>query len=587
MLRTHTCGELRIEDEGREVTLAGWVETSRNHGGVLFIDLRDRYGITQTVFRPENETPFAAGDALRPEWVVRVTGRVGLRPEEARNPNRPTGDVEVEVSALEVLNEAEPSPIGVTDEDLSSDELRFRYRYLDLRRPVMRDAMLLRHRVAQTLRRACTALGFVEAETPVLTKSTPEGARDYLVPSRIHQGGFYALPQSPQLFKQLLMVAGLDRYFQLVKCFRDEDLRADRQPEFTQLDLEMSFVAEDDVMGATERIFAEVLKEEIGLELELPLPRMSYAEAMLTYGCDKPDTRFGLPIRDVSESMCGCGFGVFAGTIEGGGVVRGIRAPGAAGFSRKEIDGLGAVVAEYGARGLAWLKVEDEIRSSFAKFLEPDELSRLVAEMEGETGDLLLFVAGAESMAAASLGALRLELGRRLELIPEGAHEALWVVDFPMFEWNEDEERFDAAHHPFTSPRDEDVDLLATDPGAVRARAYDLVLDGVEVAGGSLRIHRRDVQQRVFAALGIGEEEANEKFGFLLEAFRYGAPPHGGIAFGFDRLVRILAGQASIREIIPFPKTTSATCPLTSAPSRVDAKQLEELGLRPGEPDGS
>jgi aspartyl-tRNA synthetase len=580
MLRTHTCGELRIEDEGREVKLAGWVETSRNHGGVLFIDLRDRYGITQIVFRPENESLFTAGDALRPEWVIGVTGRVGPRPADARNPNRPTGEVEVEVISIEVLNEAEPSPIGVTDDDLSSDELRFRYRYLDLRRPVMRDAMLLRHRIAQTLRRLCTEMDFIEVETPILTKSTPEGARDYLVPSRVNPGRFYALPQSPQLFKQLLMVAGLDRYFQLVKCFRDEDLRADRQPEFSQLDMEMSFVEESDVMEASEHILVEVLRETLGLEVETPLPRMTYAEAMLTYGSDKPDTRFLLPIRDVSEAMRGCGFGVFSGTIEGGGVVRGIRAPNSSSFSRKKIDGLGKVVAEYGAKGLAWLKVEDEIRSSFAKFLKPDELTALTEAMEAETGDLLLFVAGAESMAAAALGALRLELGKRLGLVPEGAHEALWVVDFPMFEWNEEKERFDASHHPFTSPCPEDVERLESDPGSVRARAYDLVLDGVEIAGGSVRIHQREVQERVFAALGIGPEEANDKFGFLLEAFRYGAPPHGGIAFGLDRLVAAVAGLPSIREVIAFPKTTSAACPLTTAPTAVDETQLGELGLR-------
>jgi aspartyl-tRNA synthetase len=580
MLRTHTCGELRIEHAEEEVVLCGWVETRRDHGGVLFVDLRDRDGITQVVLRPEDEALFARADALRPEWVVRVTGRVRPRPEEARNPDRATGDVEVVASELEVLNEAEPLPVGLTDEDLSSDELRFKYRYLDLRRPAMRDAMLLRHQALQQVRASSTALGFVEIETPFLTRSTPEGARDYLVPSRVHPGQFYAMPQSPQLFKQLLMVAGMDRYFQVVRCFRDEDLRADRQPEFTQLDLEMSFAGEEDVREVTERIVVDLFRETIGIEPERPFPLMTYADAMLRYGTDKPDLRFGLELVDVTEGVRGCGFGVFTRTVEGGGVVRGLRVPGAASFSRKDIDGLTAVVAEYGARGLAWLKVEEPVRSSFAKFLEEEERDRLLAAMEAEAGDLLLFVADKEKTAAAALGALRLALGRRLGLIPEGEYRLHWVVDFPLLEWNEDEERWDAQHHPFTAPHPEDLELLATDPGRVRAVAYDLVLNGSEAAGGSVRIHRSDVQQQVFRVLGIEEEEAREKFGFLLDAFRYGAPPHAGIAFGFDRIVSELAGFSSIREVIAFPKTTSAACLLTGAPSAVSPDQLEELRLR-------
>jgi aspartyl-tRNA synthetase len=590
MLRTHTCGEIRIGDAGRELTLAGWVENLRDHGGVLFVDLRDRHGITQCVFRPEDEALFAAANDLRPEWVVQVTGEVRARPEEARNPNRETGDVEVVSAKLVVLAEAEPLPIGLTDEDLSSDELRFRYRYLDLRRPEMRDAMVLRHRVLQRLRRTCTELGLVEVETPFLTRSTPEGARDYLVPSRNFRGRFYALPQSPQIFKQLFMVAGLDGYFQIVRCFRDEDLRADRQPEFTQLDVEMSFVEEDDVYAVGERIVTDLLREIAGVEHETPFRRMTYAEAMRDYGTDKPDLRFGMRIRDVSETVRGSGFGVFRETVEGGGVVRGLRAPGAASFSRKQIDGLTALVADHGAKGLAWLKVEDEIRSSFAKFLSGEERDALLAAMEAQRGDLLLLVAAPEAVAARSLGALRLELGRRLDLIPEGEHLVHWVVDFPLLEWNEDEERWDAKHHPFCSPHAEDLERLESDPGSVRAVAYDLVYNGHEILSGSIRIHRRDIQERVFRALRIGEEEAREKFGFLLEAFRYGAPPHGGFAFGLDRVVAELAGQSSIREVIAFPKTTSATCLLTGAPARVSEAQLDELGLRveagSGEPEG-
>jgi len=578
MLRTHTCNELRASDAGATVVLCGWVDTRRDHGGVLFVDLRDRYGITQAVFSPESAAMFAAADELRAEWVIKVTGTVRERPDANRNAKRDTGAIEVEATELEVLNRSDPLPIGVGEDDLASDELRMKWRFLDLRRPSMRDALVFRHDVFQSIRRSCSDLGFVEIETPMLTRSTPEGARDYLVPCRTDPGTFYALPQSPQIFKQVLMVSGLDRYFQIVRCFRDEDLRADRQPEFTQLDLELSFGEEEDVQTAIESVVSAVFTDVVGRPVEAPFRRMSWTESMRDYGVDKPDLRFGMKIRDVSEAVRGCGFGVFAKVVEGGGVVRGLRVAGAADrFSRKKLDELIPIVAEYGAKGLAWLKNEEEIRSSFAKFLTDEERDALLAAMGAESGDLLLFVADKLSTTCAALGALRNALGRQLDLIGEG-NELVWIVDFPLLEQDEESGEWHAMHHPFSSPYVEDLERLETDPGSVRARAYDLVLNGVELGSGSVRIHSPEIQRQVFTALGIDEESARERFGFLLDALRLGAPPHAGFAVGMDRLVMTLLGKP-IRDVIAFPKTTSGTCLFTGAPSKVDRTQLDDLGL--------
>ncbi|AQS58372.1 aspartate--tRNA ligase [Desulforamulus ferrireducens] len=581
--RTLYCGELRKDHVGQEVVLMGWVQRRRDHGGLIFVDLRDRSGMTQVVFSPEvAQEAFNKAEGVRNEYVLAVTGKVKTRPAGSENPNMATGEIEVYAHSLRILNRAKTPPFYIEDRIDVDENIRLRYRYLDLRRPEMQRSLMLRHKASKSIRDFLDNHGFLEIETPMLTKSTPEGARDYLVPSRVNPGKFYALPQSPQLFKQILMLAGMERYFQIVRCFRDEDLRADRQPEFTQIDLEMSFVDADDVMGLMEKMIAQVCKETMGLEIPLPMPRLSYQEAMDRFGSDKPDTRFGLELRDITSIAAQCGFKVFNSTAASGGQVKGINAKGCATFSRKEIDDLTAFAAVYKAKGLAYMMINEDgsVKSPIAKFFTPEELEAIKDKLEAQPCDLLLFVADTPSVVAASLGALRVHLAERLNLIPEGMWNFLWVTDFPLLEFDPESGRYFAMHHPFTSPVEEDIPLLETDPGKVRARAYDMVLNGVEVGGGSIRIHRRDVQEMMFKALGMSIEEAKEKFGFMLEAFEYGAPPHGGIAFGFDRLVMLLAGKDSIRDVIAFPKTASATCLMTQAPDVVDPAQLAELHIR-------
>jgi aspartyl-tRNA synthetase len=559
------------------VELVGWVRRRRDLGGLVFADLRDRTGIVQLVFESEM---LAAGERLSPEDAILVRGTVRPRAEGQANPDLPTGEVEVRVEAMELLTESETPPFQVEDGVNASEELRLTYRYLDLRRPEMMANLLLRHRVVMEARRYFDEMEFVEVETPILTRSTPEGARDFLVPSRIHRGAWYALPQSPQLFKQLLQVAGLGRYVQIARCFRDEDLRADRQPEFTQIDVEASFVGEEDIFGLIEGLFARLFPL-VGIEPPRPFPRMSYREAMERFGSDRPDIRFGLELTELGPLARGCGFQVLqAAAAEGR--VKGIVLAGGAALSRKQLDGLTEVVRPHGAAGLLWMKRTAEGVASPAKRAlgEGGVLRFLDAAGAGE-GDALFIVAGPETVVHAALGALRLHLAREHGLVPEGRHDFLWITDFPLLEWNEEDGRFYAMHHPFTAPHPDDVGLLESDPGRVRARAYDVVMDGVELGGGSIRIHSADIQRRMFAALGIGEEEARARFGFLLEAFRYGVPPHGGIALGLDRMVMLMAGRDSIRDVIAFPKTTSGSCLLTGAPAGVDAEQLAELGIAP------
>ncbi|MDK1030534.1 MAG: aspartate--tRNA ligase [Planctomycetia bacterium] len=593
-LRTHTCGELRTTDGGATVALVGWVNAQRDHGGLIFIDLVDRYGRTQLVFNPEKSADaHSIAETLRNQFVVRAEGTVSRRPDEMVNPKIPTGEIEVDVKKIEVLNESLTPPFEIEDDSDVAEDLRLRYRYLDLRRPSMRNNLIVRHRVVREIRAALDAEQFIEVETPFLTKSTPEGARDFLVPSRVNPGRFYALPQSPQLFKQILMVAGFDRYYQIARCMRDEDLRADRQPEFTQLDLEMSFVTEDDVMGITERVMARVMKAILDIDIELPITRLTYAEAMDSYGSDKPDLRFELKLRDITDIAREVEFKVFSAVATGGGQVRGINVPGGSQFTRKELDELTAFVSAFGAKGLAWIKVDaDAFGGPIAKYISPGAQQKIRETFGAEAGDLLLFVADNPKVVAKSLGALRVHLGRRLKLIPESEFCFCWVTDFPLLEYDEQEKRHVAMHHPFTSPRPEDIDLLATDPANVQARAYDIVLNGVELGGGSIRIHRADVQYQMFRLLGIDKEEAERRFGFLLEALRYGAPPHGGIALGLDRMVRILLGLPSIRDTIAFPKTQKAQCLMTDAPSVIDERQMRELHIqlrpqarRPGQSD--
>jgi aspartyl-tRNA synthetase len=578
--RTHTCGELRAAHAGSGVILNGWVESIRDHGGLRFLDLRDRYGRTQVVLDPEARTT-SDQRALRSEFVLAVSGKVRLRPEGMRNPKLSTGEIEVEAVDLEVLNTCPPPPfeVGESGEEPGED-IRLKYRFLDLRRRQVQENFIFRARAARIIRDFLDAEGFLDLETPFLTRSTPEGARDFLVPSRLHPGKFFALPQSPQLFKQLFMIAGFDRYYQIVRCMRDEDLRADRQLEFTQLDLEMAFVSEDDVQSVIDRLLAKLFRELLGKELSLPIRRLTHAGAMALYGTDRPDTRFNLTIRDISKAAAALEFQVFHRVLAEGGAVRGIRLPGGARLSRKEIDACEEAVKQGGALGLSWLKLEEGgAKGSLAKFLGGDGEGRLRAAFEAATGDLLLMVAAPAPVCAAALSELRLHLARSLDLIPPGAFELLWIVDFPLFEWDAEESRWNACHHPFTSPRPDDVQFLESAPGRVLARAYDIVLNGIELGGGSIRIHQREVQEKVFRVLDLSAEEARKKFGFLLEALTYGAPPHGGIALGLDRLVMLLLGASSIREVIAFPKTARGNCLLTEAPSEVDPRQLGELGL--------
>ncbi|MBE3577079.1 MAG: aspartate--tRNA ligase [Limnochordales bacterium] len=578
--RTVWCGDLRAEHAGQQVVLNGWVAHRRDHGGLIFVDLRDRSGIVQVVFDPQIDAEaFRVAESLRAEYVVAVTGLVRRRAPGMANPKLATGEIEVEGHKLEVLSKAKTPPFPL-DRPLQVDEnLRLRYRYLDLRRPEMQAGLILRHRLAQRARQYLNARGFLEIETPMLTRSTPEGARDFLVPSRLNPGTFYALPQSPQLFKQLLVMGGLERYYQIVRCFRDEDLRADRQPEFTQIDIEMSFPTREDVLQLAEGLMAELL-DEAGIEVKRPFPRLSYKEAMLRYGSDKPDLRFGLEIQDVSDLFEQSSVQVFARAVATGGVVRALVLPGGKELSRRELDELVELAPRWGVPGLIWIIVEESgLRSPVVKYMSEGEQIALRERLRAKTGDLICMMAGAEGKVAPAMGRLRLHLAEKRNLIPASRWEFLWVLDFPLLEWNEEERRLQAVHHPFTSPVEEDLELLESEPLKVRANAYDMVLNGVELGGGSIRNHRRDVQERLFALLGIGPEEAQEKFGFLLEALEYGAPPHGGIAFGFDRVVMLLAGKETIRDVIAFPKTQSGTDPLTGAPAAVDPRQLAELHI--------
>ena len=582
--RTHRCNELGIDDLDHEVVLMGWVLRRRDHGGVIFIDLRDRWGITQVVFNPEIEPRVhAQAHGLRNEWVIGVRGRVTKRPADMENPKLKTGAIEVLVTELSIFNTSETPPFPLDEELEVSDTLRLQYRYLDLRRPEMAANLILRHRVLQAVRSYLNSHDFLEIETPMLTRSTPEGARDYLVPSRVNPGKFYALPQSPQLFKQLLMIAGMDRYYQIVKCFRDEDLRADRQPEFTQIDMEMSFVDEDEVCTITEGMIKAIFAEGLGVELQPPFRRMTYAEAMERFGTDRPDTRFGLELVDLTATLQGCGFKVFSSVIAKGGVVKAINAKGCAVFSRKDLDNLTDYAARFGARGMAWIKIKEngDWQSPITKFFSDEEREAMGAQLKAEPGDLILFGADSPGTVNQVLSELRLDLARRLNLIKENTYDFLWITDFPLLEYDHGEKRHTAVHHPFTAPQEDQIDLLDSDPGKVLSRAYDLVLNGNEIGGGSIRIHRRDLQGKILEILGIDNQEAEDKFGFLLRALELGAPPHGGIAFGVDRLLMILAGRSSIRDVIAFPKTQKATCPLTEAPAPVARKQLTELHLRP------
>ncbi len=579
--RTHASNELSEALQGEKVVLKGWVQRRRDLGGLIFIDLRDRTGITQVVFSPDVAEAHALADKVRSEYVIEVEGTVILRTEDQINPNVPNGKIEVEATSLIVINTAKTTPFQIEDRTDVSEDLRLKYRYLDLRRPVMFDTFKMRSDVTRTIRNFLQNEGFLEVETPILTKSTPEGARDYLVPSRVHEGEFYALPQSPQLFKQLLMVAGFEKYFQIARCFRDEDLRADRQPEFTQVDIETSFLTQEEVLEMNERLIQAVMKEVKGIDIPAPFQRMKYQEAMDRYGSDKPDVRFGLELVALNDIFEGCNFKVFADTVAQGKQVKSINIKGAADkYSRKDMDELTKFVSIYGAKGLAWLKVTEEgLNGPIAKFFDEALAAALIERMAAEVGDILVFVADKAPVVAASLGALRSKLGQDLNLIDESQFAFLWITDWPLFEFSEEDGRYYAAHHPFTRPFDEDIALMDTDPSAVRAQAYDIVLNGYELGGGSLRIYERDLQEKMFELLGFTEEEAQAQFGFLLEAFEYGVPPHAGLAFGLDRFVMLLAGRTNLRDTIAFPKTASASCLMTEAPSEVSSEQLSELSL--------
>ena len=580
--RSCRCAELSKADVGKEVTVMGWVQKQRNKGGIIFVDLRDRSGLLQIIFE-ESECgaeSFAKAEKLRSEFVIAVTGKVCER-EGGINKNLATGEIEVRALRVRILSESETPPFPIEEDSKTKEELRLKYRYLDLRRPDLQRNLILRSKVSTLTRQFLAEEGFLEIETPILNKSTPEGARDYLVPSRVHPGNFYALPQSPQIFKQLLMCSGYDRYFQIARCFRDEDLRADRQPEFTQMDMELSFVDVDDVIDVNERLLQKLFKETIGVDVPLPIQRMTWQEAMDRFGSDKPDIRFGMELTNVTEVVKDCEFGVFKGAIENGGTVRGINAKGQGNMPRKKIDALVDFAKAYGAKGLAYIAIHEDgtIKSSFAKFMKEEEMKALIQAMDGENGDLLLFAADKNKVVWDVLGALRLELANQMGLLHKDEYKFLWVTEFPLLEWSEEENRYTAMHHPFTMPMEEDLQYLETEPGRVRAKAYDIVLNGTEIGGGSVRIHQNDIQERMFEALGFTKEQAYSQFGFLLNAFKYGVPPHAGLAYGLDRLVMLMAQMDSIRDVIAFPKVKDASCIMSEAPNIVDEKQLEELGI--------
>ena len=580
--RSHRCTEVTKAEIGSTVTLMGWVQKSRNKGGIVFVDLRDRSGIMQIIFENGeiDEQGFEKAGRLRSEFVIAVKGHVEAR-SGAVNPNLPTGEIEVRATELRILSEAETPPFPIEENSKTRDEVRLKYRYLDLRRPDLQRNMMLRSQVSTLVRQFLAKEGFLEIETPTLIKSTPEGARDYLVPSRVHPGSFYALPQSPQIFKQLLMCSGYDRYFQLARCYRDEDLRADRQPEFTQIDMELSFVDVEDVLDVNERMLAFLFKEVLGVEVQLPIQRMTWIEAMNRFGSDKPDLRFGMELTDVSEVVKDCEFVVFKNALEQGGSVRGINAKGQGTMPRKKIDKLVEFAKGYGAKGLAYIAIGEDgaVKSSFAKFMKEEEMAALIKAMDGQNGDLLLFAADKTKLVWDVLGALRLELAKQMELLDKNEYRFVWITEFPLLEWSEEEERFMAMHHPFTMPMEEDLQYLDTDPGRVRAKAYDIVLNGNEIGGGSVRIFQDDIQSKMFEVIGFTPEEAQKQFGFLLDAFKYGVPPHAGLAYGLDRLVMLMAKVDSIREVIAFPKVKDASCLMSEAPDVVDEKQLEELGI--------
>ena len=578
--RSHRCTEVSNKNIGETVTVMGWVQKRRNLGSLIFIDLRDRSGLLQLVFDENNGEVFEKAKNLRSEFVIAAEGVVRQR-SGAVNENMATGDIEVTVNTLRILSEAETPPFPVEEDANTREELRLKYRYLDLRKPHLQRNLKMRSDITTFIRKFMSNEGFIEIETPTLCKSTPEGARDYLVPSRVHPGCFYALPQSPQLYKQLLMCSGFDRYIQIAKCYRDEDLRADRQPEFTQVDMELSFVDVDDILDVNERLIKKVFKEILDVDVQIPLQRMKYAEAMTRFGSDKPDVRFGMELHDITEIVKDTEFVVFKNAIEAGGSVRAINAEGCGHYPRKQIDSLVEFVKTYKAKGLAWIVVNDDgsLKSQIAKFFTPEKLQEIVSALDGKPGDLILICADKDKVVFDSLGALRCEIAKRQNLTKPGDFRFLWVTEFPMFEWDEEENRYVAEHHPFTCPMDEDLELLDTDPSKVRAKAYDMVLNGFELGGGSIRIHRRDIQQKIFNLLGFSDESAQERFGFLLDAFKYGVPPHGGLAFGFDRIIMLMSGATSIRDVIAFPKVKDASCPMTNAPDVVDQKQLDELGI--------